>query len=170
MGRVSTNYRPYDCGLHEEDFHEGVCASCEGERIALESMEETMNTPTPETDAAEAMVEQANFENIGKGQERSRKEAAWEFARSLETRLAAAEAELAALRSGEAALTPKIWTAETIKEAPEGQYVMMDNDWQRWGHWTTLTVDSARKGLNGVSGRYPCAYGPLPTPPMKEGE
>lgn len=66
------------------------------------------------------------------------------------------------------AKAPKVWDAETIKDAPEGQYVMMDNDWQRWGHWTTLTVDSARKGLNGVSGRYPCAYGPLPTPPEKE--
>lgn len=56
---------------------------------------------------------------------------------------------------------PRIWTAETIGEAPEGEYRIYRPSANEWA-FNAVTKKSAIQILS--TSLYPKAYGPIPTP------
>lgn len=117
-------------------------------------------TQTPETDAKhvelgiEYSVMSASYYEMRK------------HARAMESRALAAEAK-----------APKVWAAETIKDAPEGEYMILSN--KGWtGPWEQGIL--GLKPLNHVRDFFDDGgrawenyrpFGPIPQPPpMKEGE
>jgi len=59
------------------------------------------------------------------------------------------------------AAEPRVWDAETIKDAPEGRYILVNDDEGEY-HFT-MGVFAARSSLK--KDQYPVAIGPIPRPP-----